>query len=142
MAKGGLSSFHTISPVDVHFNEKNDKALAESMGSINARFRIDGGEYDCISYARFVSRLEKLDGEWRMLTLEVIYDRDTMTSALPGMLPAPANFDTTGHRDSYRCIGWLLASKGFEVNRDLPGTDRPESIASLMSERIAWLRSL
>lgn len=79
---------------------------------------------------------------WRMLTLEVIYDRDTMTPDFPGMLPAPATFDTTDHRDSYRCIGWLIASKGFEVNRDLPGTDGPESIASLMSERFAWLRSL
>lgn len=76
-----------------------------------------------------------------MLTLEAIYDRDTNTPVLP-MLSAPSEFDMEGHRASYRCIGWLLAGKGFAVNRDLPGADRPESVTSLMNKSFAWLKSV
>jgi hypothetical protein len=141
MAQGGASSTHTICPVEIHFDDKRVKALAESTGSINSRFRMDGHEYDCASYARFISRLERVNGEWKMLTLEAIYDKDTITPALP-MASAPAKFDMEGHRDSYRCIGWLLASKGFQVNRDLPGTDRPESVTKFMDESFTWLKAL
>lgn len=141
MAQGGASSTHTICPVEIHFDDKRVKALAESTGSINSRFRMDGHEYDCASYARFISRLERVNGEWKMLTLEAIYDKDTITPALP-MVSAPAKFDMEGHRDSYRCIGWLLAGKGFQVNRDLPGTDRPESVTKFMDESFTWLKAL
>jgi hypothetical protein len=127
--------------VVIHFDEKHEKALAESTGCINYRFRIDGHDYDCASYARFLSWLEKVNGEWKMLRLEAIYDRDTITPALPMLMP-PAKFHMEGHRDSYRCIGWLLASKGFEVNRHLPGTDRPESVTKLMDKSLSWLRAI
>jgi hypothetical protein len=140
MAQRGASSSHTICPVVIHFDKKHEKALAESTGSINSRFCIDGHDYDCASYARFISRLEKVNGEWKLLTLDAIYDRDTITPALP-MLSTPAKFDMEGHRDSYRCIGWLLAGKGFEVNRDLPGTDRPGSVTNLMDEAFIWLKA-
>jgi hypothetical protein len=140
MAQRGASSSHTICPVVIHFDEKHEKALSESTGSINSRFHVDGHDYDCASYARFISRLEKVNGEWKILTLEAVYDRDTITPALP-MFSTPAKFDMEGHRDSYRCIGWLLAGKGFEINRDLPGTDRPESVTRLMHEAFTWLKS-
>ncbi|KAJ5833626.1 hypothetical protein N7474_001937 [Penicillium riverlandense] len=137
MAGGGTNATHTICPVVVHVN--GDKAVTESTGSINARFNLEGHDYDCASYARFISRLQKVNGEWKLLTLHAIYDRDTITPAVPMSSP-PANFDLTGYRPSYNCIGWLLARKGFQINQDLPGSDRPELIAQLMDEAWNWLK--
>lgn len=121
----------------IHFNNDRTRALSDSAGSINSRFEYEGNDYDCASFARFISRLEKVGREWKMLTLEAIYDRDTIMPALP--IPRPARFDMEGHRASYRCIGWLLSRKGFQVNRDLPGTDRPETVGAFMEDSLNWL---
>lgn len=139
MARAGSNSTHTICPMVIHFNNDRTRALSESAGSINSRFEYEGNDYDCASFAQFISRLEKVGGEWKMLTLEAIYGRDTITPALP--IPHPAHFDMEGHRASYRCIGWLLSRKGFQVNRDLPGTDRPETVSAFMGESFRWLSS-
>jgi hypothetical protein len=127
--------FRTRIPLDVghvYQADKHEKALAEFTRSINSRFRNDENEYDCASNARFISRLEMVDGEWKMLTLEAMHDKDTITPVRP-MFSLPAKFDMEGHRDSYRRIGWLLASKGFQVNRDLLRTTSPESVTKVMS---------
>ncbi|KAJ6007655.1 hypothetical protein N7540_011631 [Penicillium herquei] len=138
MAESGATSSHKICPVIIHLNEDINRALSESTGSINLRFKYEGHEYDCVSYARFISRLQKVNGEWKMLTLEAIYDQDSITPAYS--LQTPANFDLEGHRASYRCLGWVLSRNGFQVNQDLPGTDRPETVTRLMDESYRWLK--
>lgn len=138
MARGGAANAtHTLCPVVVQVN--GDKAVTESTGSINIRFNLEGLNYDCTSYTRFISRLQKVNGEWKLLTLHVIYDRDTITPVVPMSSP-PAKFDLTGHRPSYSCIGWLMARNGFQVSQELPGSDRPELTAQLMAEAWNWLK--
>ena len=137
MAGGGSTSTHSICPVEIHVH--GDKALSESTGSIMARFQHGGASYDCTSYARFVSRLQRVDGDWKMLTLEAIYERDTIQPSFPGVPSAPPLDIKTG-RESYKCLGWLLSQKGFNVDQGLPGTDLPESVQSFMEEHSQWLR--
>ncbi|GJN75825.1 hypothetical protein PLICBS_009931 [Purpureocillium lilacinum] len=136
MAEQGSRSNHAICPVEIHVN--GDKAVSESTGSIMVRFRHNDIDYDCTSYARFVSRLERVDGIWRMLTLEAIYERDTIQPAFPGT--SAASFDIRGGRESYKCLGWLLLQKGFSVDQDLPGTDIPESVEGFMKDHRHWLQ--
>lgn len=136
MATGGTGALHTICPVEVHMN--GNKALSESTGSISIRFRFKGMEYDCISFTRFISRLECVDGQWKLLTLEAIYDRDCITPTIPSSasveFPLPK-----GGRDSYKCIAWVLSQKGFKVKQDLPGVDDLPSCTRLMEENLVWL---
>ncbi|PYH80325.1 hypothetical protein BO82DRAFT_433504 [Aspergillus uvarum CBS 121591] len=137
MSARGTGAVHTICPIEVHLNGDKEQALTESTGSISIRFVYEGRQYDCVSYTRFISRLQIVDGQWKLLTLEAIYDRDNIVPVLPG---APADFHIAHEtRESYKCISWLLARKGFKIKEDLPGGDYPASCEKLMREGFEWL---
>jgi hypothetical protein len=136
MARGGTAAVHQIFPVEVYLNGGN-KALTESTGSISIRFSYEGAQYDCVSSTRFISRLENVGGEWKLLTLDAIYDRDSITPVLPR---APVDFPfPPGARESYKCIAWVLSQKGFAIKDNLPGNDSPASCEQLMKEGFEWL---
>ncbi|PYH77646.1 hypothetical protein BO82DRAFT_386526 [Aspergillus uvarum CBS 121591] len=136
MAASGTGAIHTISPVEIHL--ESDKALAESTGSVSIRFPYRGRSYDCVAVTRFISRLERVSGRWKLLSLEAIYDRDWITPVLPyasdNVLPLPVE-----GRESYKCISWVLSLRGFTIKPDLPGVDDPASCARLMEESMEWL---
>ena len=136
MAQGGLGAIHTINPVDIHI--RGSKALSESTGNIQIRTQHAGEEYDLVSWTRFVSRLSKTTDGWRLLTLDVIYDRDSLTPVVLTQA-APIDLDDLGPRMSYRCVSWVLSKQGFKIKQDLPGTDRPETVTKLMKSSLDWL---
>ncbi|CAI7641809.1 unnamed protein product [Penicillium pancosmium] len=138
MTKRGVRAAHTIQPVEVHVN--GDKAVSESTGSISIRFALDGGDYDCVSYTRFLSRLQRVDGEWKILTLEAVYERDTIVPVTPSM--ENTQFVSPGGRESYRWIGWLLDRKGFQIDPNLPGIDRPASVSKLIGNCWSWIERM
>lgn len=117
----GTPAAHALTPVVVHFNASRTRALTESAGSIRIRMSTPDShgenQYDVVAWSRFVSRVERVDsptgGEWKMLTLEAIYDRDSISPVVPGSGP-PEGFEeqTKGMRESYKCLGWVLASRG------------------------------
>lgn len=136
MAARGAKATHTITPVEVSFH--GPKALAISTGSITVRFERDGASYDCVSWARFVSRLEKTNEAWKLLTLGGIYDRDSIIPVIPGSTPStPINLECP--RESYKCLAWVLAQTGYVINENLPGLDRPESVDKFMDDQYSWL---
>lgn len=150
MAQGGSVASHTITPVDVHFSTSGNKALSESTGNITMRFQLDHDDdthgstsYELVSWTRFVSKLEKSDDEWKLVSLEPIYDRDTIVPAVP--LQADGQIPRTtfqkGARESYSSLAWLLDRRGFQVDMDLAGTDRPKSVEGLMKGQLRWLES-
>lgn len=73
-----------------------------------------------------------------MLTLEVIYERDSIIPVLPETSPVRP-FELKCSRQSYRCLAWFLAQKGYEVNEQLAGLDCPESVDSFMDDQYRWL---
>lgn len=135
MARGSASTSHAIQPVEVHIN--GNKAVSESTGAIYARFNYQGTPYDCISYGRFISRLERDGNEWKMCTLEVIYDKDTIQPVTPGTA-TQIQLDPEA-RESYKCLHWVLAQNGYAIDRTLPGTDQPGSGEALMKQCFEWL---
>lgn len=135
MVTGGTGAVHTISPVEIHRHGK--KALSESTGSISIRFKHDGAYFDCVSYNRFISRLELVGDEWKLLSLEAIYDRDFITPVIP-QKTVQFHFPENS-RESYRCISWVLSHQGFVVKQDLPGVDDSTSCAQLMEANLTWL---
>jgi hypothetical protein len=136
MATGGTGAIHTICPVEVHLNA--NKAVTESTGSISIRFSYNGVQYDCVSFTRFISRLECVHGDWKLLTLEAIYDRDYIMPTVPPSESVNLPLSENG-RESYKCISWVLSQKGFDVKQDLPGVDDPSSCTRLIKEHLEWL---
>lgn len=128
---------------------RGDKAVVESKCVIRLRILAQGtdNEYEYTSYVRLVSRVQRLPGgEWKMRSLGTIYEQDSV-------VPAGMSIDggseeglrlahkVNGRRSSYKYLCWLLERLGFEVNRDLPGTDIPETVEREMNEHFAWLEA-
>lgn len=135
MTEKGSRAVHNISPVEVSI--QGYKALGESVGCIQQRLVVEGTEYEMNTVLRFVSRLQRTEVGWKMLTFEAIYDYDSIKPLLPtepGALQIPP-----AERSSYRCMSWLLSEKGYTVSQTLPGMDRPDLVEEFMKGHLEWL---
>ena len=143
MAAEAPTVLHTITPVDVEIC--GPRAFAVSVGSIRARFERSGHAYDLVSHCRFLSRVQKVEGRfrtgWKVLSMEVIYIFDTITPAEPsGSNYFPVVDDTSPERrSSYRYLAWLLKQQGREVNQNMPGVDKEETVKEVMERNRSWV---
>lgn len=138
MAQSAAATSHSVTPVEVHLN--GDKAVTESIGAIMARFTHQGEDLDCVSQSRFISRLVREEAKWKLLSLECIYDKDSIQPVVAGAVIKPLDIDQDVRR-SYRCLAWVLSQNGFAVDQTLPGTDRPESARALIASCLDWLNT-
>ncbi|KAF2171024.1 hypothetical protein M409DRAFT_18997 [Zasmidium cellare ATCC 36951] len=144
MADGGTTSSHNIQPAEVQIN--NDKAFVVSTGNINIRVEFDGVEYELISAMRLLSRLERVSapggcGEWFIVRVEIIYDRDYIIPTSPLTGKEPTLQLPKDARPSYKFLDYVLSRQGFSINKNLAGTDKAgrEAAAKLMEESEQWL---
>ncbi|MFB9466277.1 nuclear transport factor 2 family protein [Streptomyces cinereospinus] len=138
MAGRGDASRHRLSPPTVQI--AGDRAFAEVPAGIEVRTEVDGVTADLVSYTRIVYRLERREGHWRILTLDCVYERDTLTPAVPGRQLTVPPQDLAAYRAPYAVLAWHLARRGYEVSADLLGDDQPERTAAFYAETLRWLR--
>lgn len=133
--KGGHKLFNTV----VWLN--GDKAIAEIMCVILARFTIQGVDYDAPAYSRMLYRVERIDGIWKIKRFESVYEMDEIMAAFPVDSPGfdPALFE--GFRESYKGICFLQNTAGQTPNLDLPGDDEPQTVAAMYKACSDWLFS-
>ena len=142
MAEGGTISSHGICPVDIHFSPSFMKAVSESTGTVTIRFEgKDGNLYEVVSWVRFISRLKEAGEDWKISSLEPVYERDAIIPVVPVTKQANDQMLSfrKGERTSYSGMAWLLSQRGFTVAEDLAGSDRPETVQALMSSYFKWL---
>ncbi|MGC3992858.1 MAG: nuclear transport factor 2 family protein [Propionicimonas sp.] len=135
-AKGG-SGMHTISPTRA--SVLGARAWVESPGQILIRPRLEGVECDLTAWCRFLCRLERRAGEWRLTSFDSIYVKDRVDPVVPS---AVVDLDAEllgGARASYRHLTYLNRKSGYTVPDDLPGVDRPDLVRAVYAEADAWL---
>ena len=146
--KASLSSVkHIINPVDVTsiwfiylrwlFIVHEDRALCEAYGQINTRPTLEGIQYDLSSSATFMIKFLRLNGEWKIISLECIYDKDNLVPVvcLPTR-PLSINYP----RESYKCLAHVLSvTGGYTVDPDLPGWDKPDQAQRLLKDARDWV---
>ena len=137
MAERGMLAKHRLSPVLVTL--AGDRAVASLSGIIDIPTVIDSVELMLSAYSRFVYRAERREGIWRIYGFDCIYIRDELTPTILGQTVAIDLGQMKSFRRSYRNLAYSLSLKGYEVNPDLPGEDRPETVARLMGEVNGWL---
>jgi hypothetical protein len=135
----GTRSRHVILPT--YLRIEGDRALAESLGQIHIRGKLEGVEYDLIGYCRFLSRVMRTAGGWRLSTFEAIYDRDVIAPVNPAQRLALDAKKLEGLRPSYRFLSYTLALGGYQVNSELPGDDRPDLVQRLYQAADRWLKT-
>lgn len=137
-SKDGVWGRHRLSPPTIRVN--GDRAWAELPIAIEFRIDVDGFEADLISYARSQYRCREDAGRWRIVHFTSIYERDTLSPALPGSHLGVRPEEFTG-RAAYRCLAWYLERGGTKVSQDLLGDDRPDAVARQYGVERKWLAS-
>jgi len=139
MATRGDHARHRLSVPSV--NLRGERAVVSVPMAIELRIELHGVEADLISYARAIYRLERRDGQHGICDLSTIYERDTLTPVVPGdEIPIDRQRLATLPA-SYRMLAYYFAIRGYDVNPDLPGDDRPESAEAVVTEAFTWLKS-
>jgi hypothetical protein len=138
MAGRGDYAVHRLSPPVVHID--GDRALVELPLVIEWRVDIDGVEADLASACRSQYRAERgNDGVWRITRITSIYEKDTLTPALPNTRLDIDPHELTAYRQSYRCLAWYLNRRGYQVGPDHLGDDQPEAVECQYRAEMTWL---
>jgi SnoaL-like domain len=139
MSGGGWGghSVHRLSPPAIRV--EGDRALAELPLVIEFRIVVDGILADLASYARSQYRAQRTDSVWRITRITSIYERDTLTPALPGTSLDIKPQELSAYRPSYRLLAWYLHRRDVHVRSDLLGDDQPEPVARQYEAEAAWL---
>jgi hypothetical protein len=137
IAQAGLVTTHQIFSPAVHV--RGDKALVEAPAIVRAPIVVDGVRGDILSHARLNYRLEHRVGEWRILSLDSVYEHTTLTPSVPGeRIEVPAG-ELARFRASYAILAWDAGRSGRSVSEDLLGDDRPEPVAAFYAGLRKWL---
>ena len=128
---------HWIFPTKLQIN--GARALVESPALIFDRLTFDGAEFDSFQYCRFVSRVVKMPAGWRLGSFEAIYQRDQMQPVdLRQAQPVDWELLKT-FRKSYRFFAYIQNRRGYKVDPELLGDDRPDLVAAFQTEEQHWL---
>jgi hypothetical protein len=135
----GSQAKHWIMPARLELED--GRALVESPACIFDRLAFDGVEFDTFQYCRFVSRVMKTTGGWKLGSFEGIYQRDQMQTVDPRD-PLPVDWDVIKTlRPSYKFIGYTQVKRGYKLNPELLGDDRPDLVDAFYARERQWLES-
>jgi hypothetical protein len=135
----GSQAKHWIMPVRLEI--KDGRALVESPAVIFDRLTFDAIEFDTFQYCRFVSRVIKTAQGWKLGSFEGIYQRDQMHAVDPRD-PLPVDWDVLNTlRPSYKFMGYAQWKRGYKVNPELLGDDRPDLLEKFYAHEKAWLET-
>lgn len=133
----GLTTLHSMYAPAVHV--RSAKAHVEASTAVRAPLVVDGVRGDLVSYTRLNYRLERRGPEWRILSLDPIYEDTTLTPSIPGQrIDIPAE-EFAQFRQSYAILAWELARSGRKMSEGLLGDDEPEPVAAFYATTLEWL---
>jgi len=134
---GGSVAKHWIFPTMLQI--KDDRALVESPAAIFDRLTFDGVEFDTFQYCRFFSRVMHTDAGWRLASFEGIYQRDHLRPVNPAE-KAPVDWELLKTlRPSYKFLAYTQIRRGYKVNPELIGDDRPDLLEAFYNREREWL---
>jgi len=133
---GGRLSQHVLGGTTVDLN--GDRAIAQTRMTILLRGMAGDVEVDVAATGRFFDRIERRDGEWRILKRAVIYEKSRMNPVAPG---ARIEFDQQlldSFPRGYCHLAYLQAQAGMRTLANLPTGTGPE-VERLAEDAYAWL---
>ena len=139
MSDSGLRTVHRLSPPVVHIAGR--RGFVEVPAAVELRFPVSGVDADLTSHSRLLYRVENRAAAWKVLSLTAIYERDTLTPAIPG---ATLDIDITRFsrfREPYRCLAYQVSLRGQSADDNLYGDDQPDRVNTLYSEHLTWLHA-
>ena len=139
MSEAGFRPVHRPSPPVVH--QQGDRAVLELPIAVEARIPFNGVETDLTSYTRLLYQVERHEGQWKIMVLNCVYERDTMAPAIPGTTLSVDVEMLLQFRPAYRCVAYHIATGGRTMMTDLYGDDQPDRVKALYETAFAWMRA-
>lgn len=115
------------------------RATVESPAKIFNRTVVNGVEVDFHAYCRFFSRAVRQDGGWKLMSFEVLFERDELRPVNPGEEVTLDDDLLASLRPSYRFISYIQSTRGITVNQDLLGDDRLAELDAFHRGEEKWL---
>lgn len=131
-----ILNFHQMSPSIV--TVKQDRAIADSGCAVHLMAKIDDVDISVVSYMRLLSRAQRHNDGWLLTGLRAFYLRDILLPVNPMRIPQIDEVELNKFRPSYRFLSYCLAQAGEVPRTDLPGVDRPETVAALRAGEQQW----
>lgn len=128
---------HKIYNTEVWVN--SNKAVAIMMATIQSRADFGGNLVELMSDAKLVFKTEKVDGLWYIVSLEGIYEKDSLVPVIPNSKIEIPMEELSKFRESYGCLSLVLSTAGYNIDNNLPGIDRPDLVQKLYEEVNEWL---
>jgi hypothetical protein len=119
---------------------KHDRATAETNVAILVRQTIDGVEVDLTSQGRFLDRIERRKGEWRMVERAALYERDRLDPVEPSPRfdTLMAGADAGRYPAPYRYMAYRVHAAGRSLAEPVHYDGRSETEA-MKARYAAWL---
>ena len=136
MAARGMKATHRLGPILV--NQNGNRAVATLSGIIDVPTEVNGVELMLSSHCLMCYRVEKQNSGWGIFSFSAIYRRDEFIPAVLGQSITIPEDELKKYRHAYRNLSYSLALKGYEVNNDMPGIDRPETVRAMLEELFGW----
>jgi hypothetical protein len=130
-------SKHWVFPAFARIN--GDRATVESPAKIFNRIEIGGIEADFHAYTRFYSRAVRENGQWKLLTFHVFFEKDELRPVFAGQAPKLDEKILAKVRPSYRFLGYYQITKGVNLNMNLLGDDRWDELVAFHKREDEWL---
>lgn len=118
-----------------------DKAVAITMATIQMRVEIEGHLLELSSDVKLLYKTQKINGLWSIISMDGIYEKDILIPVSPGDGITIPKEEIAKFRSSYANMSYTLTKNGHTVNVNLPGIDKPETVAKLYQESEEWLNS-
>jgi hypothetical protein len=132
-------SKHMIQPSLIRL--AGDRALAETSATILIRQTVDGVLVDMTSRARFLDRLERREGHWKMRERAAIYEQDRLDPVVPSeaFVRMMASARAEIYPEPYRYMAFRLAAAGIPLAEPLHYDGAPAT-AALTARYERWLQ--
>ncbi|HWL31719.1 MAG TPA: nuclear transport factor 2 family protein [Xanthobacteraceae bacterium] len=134
----GSTAKHLLWPSRVAVNR--DRATAETNVAILVRQTIEGVEVDLTSQGRFLDRVERRDGNWRIVERAALYEKDRLDPVEPSARfdALMASADAAKYPSSYRYMAYRVHAAGRSLAEPVHYDGRPETEA-MKARYAAWL---
>lgn len=139
----GSRAKHLLWPARVQGQDgqaQADRATTETNVAILVRQTIDGVEVDLTSYARFLDRLERRAGSWRMVERVCVYELDRLDPVEPSAAFARLmeGADVTKYPAPYRYMAYRVVAAGRALAEPVHHDGRSETEA-LKARYAEWV---
>lgn len=125
-----------------HLEISGSRAVAETNIQILGRVTVNGIPADNICYARFLDRIEKRNGTWRIVEREAIYEKDRIDPVehVSGFATSIAGAEFSSIPEPYRYLGHYLRASGRKLCDRVLCDGSPDTLAA-QARALDWLHT-